>query len=110
MTSVTHWLPTQRNGRATEEALVRRRPRPATVAARPARPAGHRAPRRSTVGFMERRVGVSALLTLGLLVTVGLVAGLLLGSVLLHVLALLGMQPSAPQGSALARTLAGWTL
>ena len=61
----------------------------------------------ATRGFMERRVGVSALLTFGLLVAVGLVVGLLVVSVLLHALTAVGVQPSA-QGSALDHALAAW--
>jgi hypothetical protein len=57
---------------------------------------------------MERRVGASALLTLALLLGVGLVAGLLLASLLVHGLALLGVHTSAAQGSGLGHALVSW--
>lgn len=94
MTSMTHRLPTQR--RSTARVRGRKR-------------APSRHVRRSTRGFMERRVGVSALLTLVLLLSVGLVIGLLLVATLLHALAALGVHASSSgTGGGLARHLASW--
>ncbi len=87
-----------------------------TTAPTPVRqPAARRAARvrqRSTVGFMERRVGMSALLTAALLVAVGLVLGLAFASVVLHALSALGVHHTGATGTAdpVGRLLSAWTL